>query len=187
MPGNFDPSTAGFDPGGAWSPSADDIFGPPAQQVQQQRVPQAPQLMRGQTQDREHVAASGVDHSMSIFPQASPGPMLAPQQGAGAMGAVPPIGARSQLGVALTLVLAGTLVGVSVKRDWRAALAGALAGGACMNGYRAFGSVTDATPDGDREAMISGTFALLGGAAAAWIGWKISDKCGATGARGSDE
>jgi hypothetical protein len=73
------------------------------------------------------------------------------------------------LGTALLLVVGGGVVGWKYGGGVFGALAGALAGGALINGYRAAKNVTQGLPDTDREAAVSATYAVVGGGAALFL------------------
>lgn len=73
------------------------------------------------------------------------------------------------LGPALVLVAAGAFVGWKYGGGLFGGVAGALAGGALINGYRAAKNVTQGLPETDREAAVSATYAVVGGGAALFL------------------
>jgi hypothetical protein len=73
------------------------------------------------------------------------------------------------LGTALVLIAAGAVVGWKYGGGVFGALAGGLAGGALVNGYRAAKNVTQGLPQTDREAAVSATYAVVGGGAALFL------------------
>ena len=88
----------------------------------------------------------------------------------GALGAEPDRGS-ALLGPAFLAVGAGAMVG-GAKAGFFGAAAGALYGGSAINAVRAFRAAkTDRT-----EAVVSGTFAIVGAGVATWLLWKRSSK-----------
>lgn len=91
------------------------------------------------------------------------------------------------LGIALGAVAIGAVVG------WKYAgplggLAGGLLGGAAVNGFRAAKSITHGTPDSDKEAAVSGTYAVAGAGAAIYLLYRATNtKASAFLKNGSDE
>jgi hypothetical protein len=73
------------------------------------------------------------------------------------------------LGAALAVVAVGAVVGWKYGGGLFGGLAGAFAGGALINGYRAAKNVTQGLPETDREAAVSATYAVVGGGAALFL------------------
>lgn len=74
---------------------------------------------------------------------------------------------RTLLGAALVLVGVGAAIGAS-KGTMFTSIAGGLYGGAAVNAWRA---VRVAKTD-RKEAIVSGTFAIIGGGIATWLLWR---------------
>ena len=83
-----------------------------------------------------------------------------------------------QLGVATLLAGLGTVVGVRLGGAY-GGVAGFFFGGAATNLYRAYsyGSLGDA--ESDREAVVSGTYALAAAAIGGYVAWRLSARSGA--------
>ncbi len=79
------------------------------------------------------------------------------------------------LGLSTLLVGVGGLIGVRLAGIYGGA-AGALFGGAAANLYRAISFSTHGTPESDREAVVSGTYALVTTGVASYVAWKIDEK-----------
>lgn len=116
------------------------------------------------------------------MPPASSGQQMGPHR---SFGAAP--GSSHMLGIALGAVAVGAVVG------WKYAgllggLAGGLLGGAAVNGFRAAKSITEGTSDADKEAAVSGTYAVAGAGAAIYLLYRAtSKKAEAFVKNGSDE
>lgn len=78
-------------------------------------------------------------------------------------------------GVALLAVPSATAYGAYKAGPFGAA-AGALLAGAAINAFRAVKSVTKGAATDDKEAVLSGTFAVVGTLAAFWLLWKGKQK-----------
>lgn len=76
------------------------------------------------------------------------------------------------LGMTLIAVAGGTLIGWYYGGGY-GALAGGLGGGAAVNAVRAFSHVQKGLPESDKEAAVSGTYAVGAGAVAAVIWAKL--------------
>jgi hypothetical protein len=85
------------------------------------------------------------------------------------------------LGLSVLLPMAGTFVGMKYAGGFWGALGGALAAGSLINGYRAVKFMVQGDPEADREAVISGSYAVVGLGAAGWLLYKgfMSRKPGA--------
>ncbi len=93
---------------------------------------------------------------------------MGPMQPSEGMGAdVAPSGSN-MLGVSLLLIGAGAAVG-GTYGGLIGAGAGMLIAGAAVNAVRAVKNVTQGTPEADREAAISGTFAVAGAGLAFYL------------------
>jgi hypothetical protein len=119
-------------------------------------------------------------------PLAPPGalPPAAPAAVSGALGVVPatgPVPAENghTLGLALLLVGIGSAVGVKYGGLFGGA-AGAMYGGSAVNAIRAARCVIQGTPQADKEAAVSATYAVLGAAVASYLVWQTSKKTGST-------
>lgn len=75
------------------------------------------------------------------------------------------------LGLSTLLVGVGSLVGLRFG-GLQGATSGALFGGAAVNLYRAVKFSTLGSAEADREAMVSGTYAVAAAAVAGYILWK---------------
>ncbi len=80
----------------------------------------------------------------------------------------PPSENSHSLGLALLLVSVGTGVGLKFGGTM-GGVAGGLFGGVAVNALRAARCVTKGTAESDKEAVRSGTWALLGAALAGWL------------------
>lgn len=89
----------------------------------------------------------------------------------GAADAPAPVAASPMLGLAILAVGAGAVIG-GVMAGAMGALGGGLLGGAAVNGLRAAKDVTTGSPEADKEAAVSGTFALGGAAFGIWLLYK---------------
>jgi hypothetical protein len=81
-----------------------------------------------------------------------------------------PFGAHL-LGLSTLLVSMGSLIGLRFG-GLQGATSGALFGGAAVNAYRAVKFSTEGTVAADREAVVSGTYAVAAAALAGYILWK---------------
>jgi len=81
-----------------------------------------------------------------------------------------PFGAHL-LGLSTLLVGAGSLAGLRFG-GLQGASAGALFGGAAVNLYRAIAFSMKGTPADDREAVVSGTYAVAAAGLAGYILWR---------------
>jgi hypothetical protein len=75
------------------------------------------------------------------------------------------------LGLAILLTGIGSALGV-VYGGVFGGIGGGLVGGSIVNGIRAWRNVKKGTSDGDREAIVSGTYAVLGAGAAVYLLYK---------------
>lgn len=88
--------------------------------------------------------------------------------------AIPPVGGHL-LGVSTLLVGVGGLLGIRFGGLY-GGVAGSLFGGAAVNVYRAITFATHGTEESDREAVVSGTYALVTAGVASYIAWKVDQK-----------
>jgi hypothetical protein len=100
------------------------------------------------------------------------GPMQPPQRSARGMGDAESMQTRHTLGLSLILVPLVGAAGLYYGGPFGGA-AGLLFGGAVVNAYRAASNVTKGLPDADREAMVSGTYAVLGVAVGGYLAWRV--------------
>jgi hypothetical protein len=119
-------------------------------------------------------AAPGHDFGPNMAGPMSPGApmMVAPPMAAPGMPDIGPppthggvFGAttdRGTLGFTLVAAVGGAAAGGYYGGAW-GALAGSLFGGAAVSAYRAMSHVKDGTPDADKEAITSGTYAVGAG------------------------
>lgn len=94
-------------------------------------------------------------------------PMLQPMQHF----AGPPLEDGHTLGLALLLTGVGSALGVAYAGIF-GGIAGGLAGGSVVNAVRAYRCMVKGTQDDDREAIISGTYSVIGAAAAGYLLYK---------------
>jgi hypothetical protein len=139
-------------------------------------LPQAP-APHPFTEEPPHLVALGEAPASPQAPQvAVPSPAESVPSGA----ALGPGGANGghHLGVATLLAGLGTVVGVRVGGAY-GGVAGFFFGGAATNLYRAYayGSLGDA--ESDREAVVSGTYALAAAAIGGYVAWRLSSRSGA--------
>lgn len=85
----------------------------------------------------------------------------------------PPVENAHMLGLALICTGLGAALGLRYGGLY-GSVAGGLYGGATVNAVRAAIAVTKGTPDNDREATVSGTYAALGIGIASYLLWKTS-------------
>lgn len=130
------------------------------------------QAMTGPSQDEhEEQVAPGIDWSAP--PPAAA--LAAPQGGyAVAAGEIPGEQAH-MLGMSALLVGGGALAGARLGGLY-GGIAGSLFGGSASNALRAVRYAMLRTEEGKREALISGTYAVLTGAFAGWVAFKIDTK-----------
>jgi hypothetical protein len=153
---------------------------PPAAQPQALQRPAPPQLppapdprhAPGPIIDRPAVERSPYNYAIE------PGLPLAAQSGYGAdvatVPATPPETSHS-LGLTLLLVAVGGGVGLKLGGGM-GGVAGTLYGGALANAIRAARCVTHGTGDGDKEALRSSTWALVGAGIASYLVYRESQK-----------
>lgn len=102
-------------------------------------------------------------------------------------GSMAPMGAMPQeYGHMLGLSLIGVALGAAVGTYYGGVyggLAGSLFGGAALNAYRAFSYFKEGTEDADKEAKVSGTYALGASALGAVIWHQLVHQKGIKGAR----
>lgn len=79
------------------------------------------------------------------------------------------------LGMSVIAVVAGAVVGVKYGGLY-GGIAGSLLGGAAVNAFRAVSRLRDGTDESDKEAKISGTYAVVAGTAAAVIWTKLVNR-----------
>lgn len=104
--------------------------------------------------------------------QRSLAPMNYPQlQPPTAMGEAPSTQSH-MLGAVTVFVGLGALVGMRLGGGYGAG-AGMLFGGALVNAYRAIKSSMQGTPADDKEAYVSGTFALVSTGVGGYVVWKL--------------
>jgi hypothetical protein len=72
------------------------------------------------------------------------------------------------LGLALLLTGIGSALGFSYAGPY-GGIGGGFAGGSIVNAWRAYRCMALSTPAGDSEAIVSGTYAVLGAAASAYL------------------
>jgi hypothetical protein len=151
--------------------------------MQQQAAPQLPGPGVPLPPHPLDLPASLVDSSgttatpMLPLPPPPPGlapssPEAAPVNGFGA-NLVPENG--HTLGLALLLVGVGSAIGVKYGGVF-GGVAGAVYGGSTVNGIRAARAVVQGTPEADKEAMVSATYAVIGAGFATWLVWKSTQR-----------
>jgi hypothetical protein len=79
------------------------------------------------------------------------------------------------LGLALLLVGVGGAIGVKYGGLFGGS-AGAVYGGSAVNAIRAARAVMQGTPEADREALVSASYAVVGIGFATWLVWKTGDR-----------
>jgi hypothetical protein len=82
------------------------------------------------------------------------------------------------LGISLLVPGIGGFLGLAYGGAF-GAIAGLAFGGAAVNAYRAVRSGADATDEGNKEAIVSGTYAAIGVAFASWVLWHRSKSAAA--------
>lgn len=80
----------------------------------------------------------------------------------------PPQRTSAMLGLSLLVVGVGVAIGAKYAGLF-GGIAGGLYGGASINAMRAVKNLTDGQPESDREAAISGTYAVLGAGVATYV------------------
>lgn len=75
------------------------------------------------------------------------------------------------LGMSVLLPAAGTITGMRIAGMY-GGLGGALGAGSLLNGYRAIKYMLKGDKESDREALVSGTYAVLGLGASVWLFYK---------------
>lgn len=113
-----------------------------------------------------------------VAPYAGPPPMLQPMGPYGATPFAPAPGEGHNLGVQLIVLGLGTAGGALLAHQQRGSvtmgsIAGSFAAGAAVNLFRAWSHWRQGTPDGDREAAISGTYGVIAGGLAGFFWWKF--------------
>jgi hypothetical protein len=83
--------------------------------------------------------------------------------------------ARFLVGMSVVAVGAGAAVGYTYGGLY-GALAGALFGGTAANAYRAYSNVVKGTDEGDKEAKVSGTYAVVTAALGGFLWYKLVEK-----------
>jgi len=86
---------------------------------------------------------------------------------------------KGTLGLTLIAVAGGSLAGAYYGGGY-GAVAGGLAGGAAVNAFRAFSHVKQGLPESDKEAAVSGTYAVGAGVVAGVIWAKLVEPRSAT-------
>jgi hypothetical protein len=105
-------------------------------------------------------------------PSGMPSSVAAPASGFGAA-AIPENG--HTLGLALLLVGVGGAIGVKYGGLFGGA-AGTVYGGSAVNAIRAARAVMQGTPEADREALVSASYAVVGIGFATWLVWKTGNR-----------
>lgn len=108
--------------------------------------------------------------------QAPPPSVLPPAARRVAMGSatMPGESGGHMLGFALLAVSIGTIVGIKYGGGVWGGAAGALAGGSVVNGVRAVRMAVRGDAQSDREAIISGTYTVIGLGVAGYLIYKTS-------------
>ena len=78
------------------------------------------------------------------------------------------------LGLSTVMLATGAVVGIRFG-GFYGGVAGSLFGGAAMNAIRAYRTSTSGTPDGKKEALISGTYAIVSAGLGGYL-WYIGSK-----------
>jgi hypothetical protein len=140
-------------------------FGPPMMAMAP-RMPTRPNAVDA----RHSVAAPHYPQAFGVDPSAAE-PQRPPER-------IPQDNAHT-LGLGLLLVGVGSAIGAKYGGGMFGGLSGGLYGGSIMNLARAARAVTIGTPEADREAVVSGTYAVLGGALASYLLYRgLHDKGG---------
>ena len=103
--------------------------------------------------------------------QSKPPPGLVPQQAYGQLETPAAAGPSHMFGLATLLVGSGAAIGFYYGGAF-GGLAGSLFGGAAINAYRAFVFYRTGTPEGDSEAKVSGTYAVVAAGLAGYLAYK---------------
>jgi len=157
---------------------------PPSAQPQALARVAPPQLPAAQVppvapMERPIYTRPAVERSVENY-TLEPGVQIAAQPGfsfgseAAPVAAAPPETSHS-LGLALLLVTVGAGVGLKLGGAM-GGVAGGLYGGSLVNAIRAARCVTHGVPDSDKEAMRSGTWALVGAGLASYLVYMESKK-----------
>jgi len=143
---------------------------PPHMMPQQQQAPMGPPPMP----QPQPVRAVEGPMQPPMPPMPYFGPMQPPQpvRAVNGMGDAASLQTRHTLGLSLFLVPLVGAGGLYAGGPF-GGVAGVFLGGALVNAYRAVRNVTAGNPDADREAMISGTYAVLGAAVGGYIAWRV--------------
>ncbi len=168
-PGPYDaPPPLAYPP--APSPHVAHPTGPSAAVAQ----PPAPAPLHPFTEEPAHLVALGQEPAHLGLGQA---PLLGAPPPALGLTAPPLTTTRSGhlLGAATLLVGVGALAGVRLGGVYGGA-AGALFGGAATNLYRALSFGSRGDPASDREAVVSGTYALAAAVVGGYVAWRVSER-----------
>lgn len=160
----FDADDGDFDPSLETPTSAPPMTSPPGQG----------QMLRQPQIERPVAPPQPMPPSMAMA-LARPGPMPPRgifSNGDPALGTVEEISPGHMLGFSLLLPAVGTVLGAKYGGGAYGAFGGGILGGSLLNGYRAAKNVTQGTRDGDKEALISGTYFLLGLVGAGYLFYK---------------
>lgn len=165
---------------GSYAPMAE----PMAQPQPQQPMPLALPPARAQASQQQQYAQPRPVPVAPYMPVSSP---YLPAYGAqmGGIEELPPA-SSSMLGIALLAVVGGAALGAKFGGAY-GALAGSLLAGAGVNAFRAVRAVQQGTPEGDKEAQISGAFAVGGAALGGFLWYKLVGVNEAIPNEGSDE
>lgn len=142
--------------------------------VMPQHQPPAPPPMQQPPMPQPVRAVEGPVPQMQPMPPMPYYPMQPPQpvRAVNGMGDAASLQTRHTLGLSLVLVPLVGLAGLYYGGPFGGA-AGVFLGGSAVNAYRAARNVTQGSPDSDREAMVSGTYAVLGAAVGGYIAWRV--------------
>jgi hypothetical protein len=153
-------------------PMQQPMMPPVAQQpMRPQAPPAAPYVHAGGILSQQTLPSPDQGWSLGM-PLAPPEPSF----GQPAFGQSDPVGVEGHtLGLSLLLASIGTGLGMY----WGGAfggLAGAAMGGGLVNVYRAVRYVMVGTPAADREALISGTYAVISLGAGGYLAYRVSER-----------
>jgi hypothetical protein len=115
-----------------------------------------------------------------VIPPLPPAAVLAPSyQPAGgplqqAVGEIPQQHAH-MLGLSIIGAATGAVMGYRYGGGY-GAISGTVLAGSVLNAYRAFKHMQEGTPDGRREAMVSGTYSIGAAVLGSLIWWKLASK-----------
>jgi hypothetical protein len=148
----------------------------PGMQRSQPAVQPAPLMLpaHGGQRPLERPAVERSAHNYSVEPAAiaQTEPYFGPSLGADPAPAVPVVTENGHsLGLALLLVTVGTGVGLKLGGTM-GGVSGGLFGGAAVNAIRAARCVTKGTPEADKEALVSGTWALIAAGLGGFLTYK---------------